>query len=220
MLESIVIVPAGGMGLGVAQAIEDINKIQPTFTIVGFLDDNEELWGQMLWEYPILGPITSYSKYIGHGCKLVIAGFANDHDIDRVERTYKLMELPPSKFATIIHPTATVSDHSRIGPGCVIAPGVSIAPEVYLGSNVYVMANSCIEHNSEIGPGCNIATSVSIAGHVSIEKNCWIGANSSITSKINIGSGSVIGIGAVVIRDVEQNTVVVGNPAKFLRKAN
>ena len=57
-----------------------------------------------------------------------------------------------------------------------------------------------------------------VAGSVKIGKNCWISPSSCIKNKIIIGDNVLIGMGAVVIRDVESNSVMIGNPAKLLRK--
>ena len=57
-----------------------------------------------------------------------------------------------------------------------------------------------------------------IAGSVKIGKNCWISPSSSIREQLTIGDNVLIGLGAVVIKDVESNSVMVGNPAKLLRK--
>ena len=109
---------------------------------------------------------------------------------------------------------------------------------VHFGNNVYANFNLTlvddghiyIGDNVMIGPNVTIAT----ANHpilpefrvkayqynkdVHIEENVWIGANVTIVPGITIGKNSVIGAGAVVVKDIPDNVVAVGNPCKVLRK--
>lgn len=111
---------------------------------------------------------------------------------------------------------------------------VIIGDEVYIGANtaidratlettfignrvkidnlVHIAHNVVIEENSYI-----IAGTI-LGGGVHVGKNCWIAPNVSIKQQLHIGNDSLIGLGAVVLKDVEENTVVVGNPAKILNK--
>jgi len=75
-----------------------------------------------------------------------------------------------------------------------------------------------IAHNVEIGENTMVVALAMIAGSVKIGKNCWISPSSSIREQLTIGDNVLIGLGAVVIKDVESNSVMVGNPAKLLRK--
>ncbi len=75
-----------------------------------------------------------------------------------------------------------------------------------------------IAHNCDIGENTMVVANAMIAGSVKIGKNCWISPSSSIKNQIKIGDNSLIGMGAVVLKDVEPHSVMVGNPAKLLRK--
>ena len=57
-----------------------------------------------------------------------------------------------------------------------------------------------------------------IAGSVKVGENAWIAPSSSVLNKLNIGKNSLVGLGSVVIRDVDSNNIVAGSPAKFIRK--
>ena len=71
-----------------------------------------------------------------------------------------------------------------------------------------------IAHNCVIGEGAIITACAELSGSVKIGKRVWIAPNVSITEGRRIGDGATVGIGAVVIRDVEPGAVVAGNPAK------
>jgi UDP-3-O-[3-hydroxymyristoyl] glucosamine N-acyltransferase len=75
-----------------------------------------------------------------------------------------------------------------------------------------------IAHNVEIGENTMIIALAMVAGSVKIGKNCWISPSSCIREQLTIGDNVLIGMGSVVIKDVDSNSVMIGNPAKLLRK--
>ena len=75
-----------------------------------------------------------------------------------------------------------------------------------------------IAHNVEIGENTQVIALSMIAGSVKIGKDCWISPSSCIKNQLTIGDNVLIGMGAVVISDVESDSIMVGNPAKLLRK--
>jgi len=74
-----------------------------------------------------------------------------------------------------------------------------------------------IAHNVHVGKNTMIVAGNIVCGSVTIGKNCFIGANSTIRQHLKIGDNVVIGMGSVVIEDVPDGQVWVGNPAKFLK---
>lgn len=74
-----------------------------------------------------------------------------------------------------------------------------------------------IAHNVEIKNGAFIIATSEISGSVEVGKNAWIAPNACVNQKVKIGDGAIVGLGSVVIKDVQSNTVVAGNPAKLLR---
>ena len=75
-----------------------------------------------------------------------------------------------------------------------------------------------IAHNVEVGSNCIITACAEISGSVKIGQNCWLGPNCSIMNKISIGDGAVIGLGACVLKSVEARAIMVGNPAKRIKR--
>ena len=89
----------------------------------------------------------------------------------------------------------------------VIGKNVKIDNLVHIGHGVIIGANSLIIANAMIG------------GSVTIGENVWIAPSASIIHKITVGDNSLVGLSAVVIKPVGENTVVIGNPAKELKKS-
>lgn len=104
-----------------------------------------------------------------------------------------------------------------IGDNCYINYSVTILDsfEVSIGNNVFIAPNvviSAVTHPLEADQRRNL-----LGGKTIIEDDVWIGANATILPGITIKKGAVIGAGAVVTKDVEENTVVGGVPACFIK---
>lgn len=215
-VKDMVIIGAGGTSLNTSQIIEDANSEKRKYNIIGFLDDDEAKAGKEFCGYPVIGKISDFLKF--DKCQFIVSGFASDRDIGRVKRICHTMGLSLDRFETIVHPAATVSKYASLGQGSIIAAGVRIMPEVKIGNHVYIAPNCYISHHIVVHDFTFIANSVSTAGGCMIGEGCYLGANSSIIGGIRIGANSLIGIGAVVLGDVEPGSVMVGNPAKLLRR--
>jgi sugar O-acyltransferase (sialic acid O-acetyltransferase NeuD family) len=120
--------------------------------------------------------------------------------------------------------TSTISNNSEIGHydikidiGCNILSGVKISNSVSIGKGCIIYYNSIITHNCVIGDFVEISPSVSILGRVEISSHTHIGANATILPDIKIGKNSVIGAGSVVTKDVPDNVMVIGMPAKVVK---
>ncbi|GGG53358.1 acetyltransferase [Epilithonimonas arachidiradicis] len=117
----------------------------------------------------------------------------------------------------LVHPSAIISTRTKIGVGNVIMAGVVINSSVKIGSHCIINTSACIDHDCEIEDFVHISPNVALAGNVKIKEGAQVGIGASVKQNITIGSWSVIGAGAVVINDVPENVVVVGNPAKIIK---
>ena len=114
--------------------------------------------------------------------------------------------------------------------------GVIIESDVDIGNNTCIDRGSLgntiirkgtkidnlvhIAHNVDIGENCLIVANVGIGGSVKIGDNCYIGFGSTIKNGVKIGNNVIVGMGAVVLADIPDNEIWVGNPAKKLRDKN
>ena len=115
---------------------------------------------------------------------------------------------------TLIHSDTIISKSSLIEEQTFISAGVIINPQVKIGVGCIINTGAIIEHDCSIGKFSHIAPGAVLAGNVSIGSGCMIGANSVIKQGVKVGDNVIIGAGAVVLKDVNSNTIFVGNPAK------
>jgi UDP-3-O-[3-hydroxymyristoyl] glucosamine N-acyltransferase len=108
-----------------------------------------------------------------------------------------------------------IEDNVEIASACTIDRG-SI-DDTKIGKNTYIDNQVHIAHNVNIGKNCMIAGQVGFAGSSKIGDNVSIGGQAGISGHLNIGNNVKIGGGSGVIKDIEDNEVVMGYPAVPLR---
>lgn len=113
-----------------------------------------------------------------------------------------------------IHKNTILGNNSGIGRGCEITNAVTIGDNVLMGPNVYILTQN---HNFENTEQLIREQGFQETKSVEIGDNVWIGARVIILPGVHIGSGSIIGAGSIVTKDIPQNVVVAGNPAKIIK---
>lgn len=217
MTKKIIILGTGGNCIDMLDTINDINVADraTTYECIGFLDDNKNNWDKELYGVKVLGPLDSASSY--EEC-LFVNGIGSPFNFWMKKDIISKTKIPLDRFETIVHPSARVSSMARLGQGTVIFQNVTITSNVHVGNHVIVLPNSVISHDDVVGDYTCITGGVCISGGVTIGHSCYIGTNSAIIGNVTIGNCCLIGMGSVVLDSVADNMVVVGNPAKVLRK--
>jgi sugar O-acyltransferase (sialic acid O-acetyltransferase NeuD family) len=156
-------------------------------------------------------------KINGENCLLAIASIKNMY-----LRANILNKLKDEKLLNInaISCKSNISYNVKIGKGNIILPFVQIGVNTSIGDGNIIFSNSSIEHDCIIGNNVNIAVGVNIAGSVIIEDNVFIGVGANIIDGIIIKRNSVIGAGSTVLKNVEENSIYYGCPAKKIKKNN
>ena len=108
-----------------------------------------------------------------------------------------------------------IGDHSEIGSGCTIDRG-SMSNTI-IGKNTYFDNQVHIAHNNFIGDNCIIAGQVGFAGSSKIGNNVMIGGQAGISGHLKIGSNVQIAGGSGVIKNVPDNSKIMGYPAKNIK---
>jgi sugar O-acyltransferase (sialic acid O-acetyltransferase NeuD family) len=212
MVENLIILGAGGTSREIAEAVGDINRQESRWNLIGFLDDDPGKQGTAVNGLPVLGRIASARTYEAQ----FIMGIARLGDPWRRKKIVESVGLGRERYATIVHPTAYVSAHAQVGAGTVILPHVVVMANAVIGDHVLIQYHSTIAHDDLVEDFVMLAPGSLLAGFVRLCTGAYIGAGSTIRNDITVGEAAVVGIGAVVIRDVPPNTTVAGNPARPL----
>lgn len=121
------------------------------------------------------------------------------------------------EFEMIQHSSAYVSRFSTVGEGTVIMPQVCINAEVTIGKHCIINTSAIIEHECVLEDFVHISPMSALAGNILVKKGSHIGLGAKLIQGITIGEHSIVGAGAVVIKDVPDHAVVVGNPARIIK---
>lgn len=133
---------------------------------------------------------------------------------------------PSLSVPSLIHPDTSLGRGQRetiqAARGAVIFAGVRMSSDVSIGDFVTVNLNATLSHDVELGDYANVSPGANVAGNVRVETGAWIGVGAVVNQgddaqKRLIGAWSIVGSGAVVIRDCEANGVYVGAPARKIR---
>lgn len=129
-------------------------------------------------------------------------------------RSRLVSSLGQVRFATGVHPAATLGPHVVLGEGVMILGPVSATTDIVIGPHTLVNPGCVLAHDCSLGPFVSLGPGVSLAGRVTIEEGVSLGVGAVVAPDCRIGAWAVVGAGAVVIRDVEPGTTVAGVPAR------
>lgn len=116
-----------------------------------------------------------------------------------------------------IHPSATLLSDYSLGENCIVHAGVIVGYKAIVGNGVILNTGVQLDHHVVVEDGVTIDPGCIIAGNVLIRQFATLHTNTTVINKIIIGHAAITGAGSVVIKDVEQNSTVVGVPARRIK---
>jgi sugar O-acyltransferase (sialic acid O-acetyltransferase NeuD family) len=183
---------------------------------VGFLDSNPALHGRRMDGLPILGDLAALSGLRAQGVlSAVIAigdngtrrGFADE------------VEGAGLELINAIHPSANLAHNVTLGRNVVIAAGALVCAHCQVGDSAILNTGCIVDHESMIGTAAHVCPGARLAGRVTVESGAFIGIGATVLQCLRIGYDAIVGGGAVVTRDVDPMTTVVGVPARPIKCA-
>ncbi len=204
----IVIYGAGGLGREVLQLARQ-TLCRDGARVLGFVDDGVAP-GTVLNDAEVLGG-GDYIDSIREPFSLVF-GLASP--LAKKELYHRHKKNPLISFPNVIHRSASISEYAHLGEGVVVAASCLVSVDATLGTCVFLNSGAMIGHDAVVGDFTSIMPMSAISGNVAIGECCLIGVQSAIRQGLRVGRNCTVGMGSMVLRDVPDDSTVLGNPAK------
>jgi sugar O-acyltransferase (sialic acid O-acetyltransferase NeuD family) len=211
----LLIVGAGGFGRETAEAVRAAEEERPRWDLLGFLDDDPALQGREVGGVPVVGPLSAVDRFAD---ALLVVSVGHPGNYFARRRIVRRLALDPSRYATIVHPTAVVPPSAELGPGTVLLATVVATTGVQIGAHVVVMPGVVLTHDDRVADYATLGAGVRLAGGVRVREGAYVGAGALVREDLTVGAWALVGMGAVVTHDVPAGEVWAGVPARFLRR--
>jgi sugar O-acyltransferase (sialic acid O-acetyltransferase NeuD family) len=211
----LLVIGAGGFGRETLEAVRACNRVRPTWDVVGFLDDDPALHGRDVDGVPVVGGV---DDLVHHPSAAAVVTIGNPSDFTWRQRIVDRLGSPPARWATVVHPSASIPPSASVGEGTVVLAGVVATTGVEIGAHVAVMPSVVFTHDDVIGDFATLGSGVRLAGGVTVGEGAYIGAGALIRERCQIGAWALVGMGAGVTGDVPGGEVWAGLPARRLRR--
>lgn len=212
-MKDLIIFGASGFGREVAWAVERLNKVTPAWNLLGFMDDADDIQGTEINGYKVLGKTADVSNY-PDAYYVVAVGASRTRE--KIVSNMKTVN-PSIKFGTVIDPSVEMSDLVTIGEGTIICAHTIITVNIEIGSHVIINLDCTVGHDAVLQDFVTLYPSVNVSGITNIGHAVELGTGMQIIQGKTVGDYSIVGAGAVVVKDIPAKCTAVGSPAKPIK---
>jgi sugar O-acyltransferase (sialic acid O-acetyltransferase NeuD family) len=215
--EPLVLVGSGGFGRETAEVVRAINAAaggSPRWDLLGFLDDAQARWGTTISGTRVLGGLDALGELPDPA---VVVCTGHPGAFTSKKRIVERLALAPERYATLVHPAAAVPASCSLGAGAVLLAGVVATVDVRIGAHAGIMPQVVVTHDDVLDDYVTVGAGARVAGSVHVREGAYLGSGCLIRESLTIGPWALVGMGAVVTRDVPGGEVWAGMPARYVR---
>jgi sugar O-acyltransferase (sialic acid O-acetyltransferase NeuD family) len=209
-MKNLIIIGAGGMGREIFHQATLCEGYNTEYKIKGFLDDDINALRDFHGYPPV---IDSIKHYIPENDDVFICSMG---DVVKKKRSIDIILDKGGEFINLVHPDALIGKNVKMGKGCIILNNAFIGVECKIQDFVLIQASAIIGHDVKIGKYSRIDCQVVCVGGIELKDEVTIHSGAVINDRVIVEKGAVVGALSFVIRKVNENTTVFGNPAKKL----
>jgi sugar O-acyltransferase (sialic acid O-acetyltransferase NeuD family) len=207
-LRPLVIVGAGGLGREIHVLVQQLNDQHPTWLLRGFYDDVPPATGLPL---PYLGTVSDLNATAEDVAVAVAVGNSGARAAVVARLTSARLSFP-----TLIHPGVSCASfqYLEFGPGCLVTQGCILTTNVRLGRHVLLNLGCTIGHDAVLEDFCSLMPHANVGGEAHLAAGVYLGTNATVINQVRVGARTIVGAGAVAVRDLPADCTAVGVPAK------
>lgn len=205
-MKSVVIIGAGDLGKELVWLIEDINKVKPTYVILGFLDGDENKTGKQFYGYEVLGTENRLEELERERDAYAVIAIQEGSIRRKIRDAHRGFK----RWETIVHPSAVIANSVKIGVGSVFFPQVTISVDTVLGDFALCYIQSTVCNDCDVGDYVSVMSGARISERVKIGEGGYLAAGVTIYPNVVLGRDVRVGVGATVSKNEADGTEVAG----------
>ncbi len=205
-MKPLVIIGAGGLGSESLWVATEMGG----WDCLGFADDDSSK-GDSVYGKPLLGRVDAICdtmEPVWFHCAI-----GNNQVRARVFERFEAKGWAP---ASLIHPNVAVGPNVRIGAGSYIGAGCVLCPNASTGKGAVVNCQVLLGHDSMMGDFSQACPGVRVNGYCKVGEYAFLGSNASLRPGVSIGAGATLGANSLAIRNIAENTMAIGVPARTM----
>lgn len=205
-MKDLIIIGAGGKGREIFECVKEINRVSPTWNMLGFLSDYPDALNGYECDAKIIGEIQDWQP---EGEEKYVLAINNPKDRERLA---KMFLERGAEFVTLISPRATIQSHVTIGRGSIILGCAVVLDNTHIGEFA-IIGGSLVGNGATIGDFCNTNGYANVT-NATLGNRVMVGSHAVILNGRKVGDDALIYAGSIVFTNVKAGTKVMGNPAK------